>query len=197
MTEIWGDYIEIYEGEMYDFLDIGFSANSRPIKQRWRTNRLSAFFVADYLTTFLPISDDDPNSNKKKDECKGAVSYVANELLENAMKFHNQETSQPIRFGLRFLEKPEISVLLFTTNTISQEAKTNLQNFITRLSSHDASELYLEQLELSAQDENITSSGLGLLTMVNDYNARLGWKFVPDTSTSDMIFVTTVVQILL
>ena len=87
MAEIFGDFID-YLPSSQEFLIIGFSPSSTPLKQRWRNNGLSADFLADYLTTFFPGKEDDPNTIQRQAEVKNAVSYIANELLENAMKFN-------------------------------------------------------------------------------------------------------------
>ena len=57
----------------------------------------------------------------------------------------------------------------------------------------DLPEDLIQQIEQQAQDENSTSSGLGILTIVNDYAARVGWLFesVEDAGT----IVTTKVQL--
>ena len=75
------------------FLLISFFPSSIPPKQRSRNNGLSADFIADYLTTFFPKDEDITNTNKKQAEIKSAVSYIANELLENAMKFNGRCTA--------------------------------------------------------------------------------------------------------
>ncbi|HAG84909.1 MAG TPA: ATP-binding protein [Cyanobacteria bacterium UBA11162] len=194
MAQIFGDFIENLPPG-HDYLDIGFSASSRPIKQRWRNNRLSAYFVADYLSTFLPVDDDDPGSDRRQEECKGAVSYIANELLENAMKFHSPNQQHPVRFGIHFIEDPEVTVVLFATNAITNPMQDKYQSFIEELLASDPEELYVHQLEQSAEEENTHSSGLGLLTMINDYSAKLGWKFEAIGNNPDAIAVTTLVQV--
>jgi len=195
IVQIFGNFIDNLPPG-HDYLDIGFSAGSRPIKQRWRNNRLSAYFVADYLSTFIPVDDDDdPRSERRKEECKGAVSYIANELLENAMKFHNPIGNSPIRFGIHFVEDPEMTVVLFATNAIASSIQDKYQTFIQELISSDPQELYLHQLEQSAEEENVESSGLGLLMMINDYSAKLGWKFETIKDNPDAITVTTLVQL--
>ena len=84
MTRIFGHFIA-QKDDYGEHLEIGFSPTSIPIQQRWRTNGLSADFLADYLVTFFP--GDDRAAAERQAELKSAVSYVANELLENAMKF--------------------------------------------------------------------------------------------------------------
>ncbi len=196
MVQIFGEFIDDLPPG-HDYLDIGFSANSRPIQQRWRTNRLSAHFVAEYLSTFIPVSDDDPDRNRQKEQCRGAVSYIANELLENAMKFSIQEEDFPVRFGLHFIENPTMKIVLFTTNAIAPQAQDKFYTFIKELLQSDPNDLYIRQLERSAEAEQDENSGLGFLTMINDYCAQIGWKFQPLPSSQNLVEVTTLVQILL
>ncbi|MFB2975714.1 DUF6272 family protein [Microseira sp. BLCC-F43] len=194
MVQIFGDFIDnlpICE----DYLDIGFSAGSHTIKKRWKTNRLSAHFVADYLAVFLPVNDEDPGKERRKEQCKGAVAYIANELLENSMKFHIPTGKSPMRFGIHFMEDPELKIILFASNAIAPEGKDKYQTFIQELIASDPQELYILKLERSAEDEENQTSGLGLLTMINDYGAKIGWKFEAMSDRPDAIAVTTMVQL--
>ena len=95
MIQIFGDFIE--QPPSQEYLIIGFSPSSIPLKQRWRNNGLSADFLADYLTTFFPGNEDDPSTIERQAEIKSAVSYIANELLENAMKFNDANLGVPDR----------------------------------------------------------------------------------------------------
>ncbi|MEG4106374.1 DUF6272 family protein [Microcoleus sp. S13_C5] len=192
MTQIFGEFIEEFPPE-HDSLELTFTPSSRPIKQRWRNNRLSAHFVADYLSSFLPVDEEDASSEKRIKESKGAVSYVANELLENAIKFNNDDTIYKVRFGIHFIGEIEVTAVIFASNSVNSQGAKKLKEFIEEILDSDPNELYLQQLEKNAESESDTS-GLGLLTMINDYSAKIGWKFDrrPD---SDTIIVTTVVQI--
>ncbi|AFZ07794.1 hypothetical protein Osc7112_3422 [Oscillatoria nigro-viridis PCC 7112] len=192
MTQIFGEFIEEFPPE-HDSLELTFTPSSRPIKQRWRNNRLSAHFVADYLSSFLPVDEEDARSEKRIKESKGAVSYVANELLENAIKFNNDDTHYKVRFGIHFLGEIEVTAVIFASNSVNSQGANKLKEFIEEILDSDPNELYLQQVEKNAESESDTS-GLGLLTMINDYSAKIGWKFDrrPD---SDTIIVTTVVQI--
>ncbi len=194
MCEIFGEYLDDLPPG-HDYLDIGFSANSRPIKDRWRNNLLSAYFVADYLSTFLPIDDKDPQGKRRKEDYKGSVSYIANELLENTMKFHSPSDEYPVRFGIHFLEVPEIKIVLMSRNTVTLETGDRFKAFIQELLSSDPQDLYLLHLEQNAEEENSQKSGLGFLTMINDYSAKLGWKFETISDNPVLILATTLVQI--
>ncbi len=191
MAQFFGDCIEdIPTSEEY--LILGFSPSSVPLKQRWRNNGLSADFLADYLTTFFPGDEENPITVVQQAEIKGAVSYIANELLENAMKFSDEASDQPISIALHLHND---CLLFLTTNTIPPQSVDQFQTFLKELIASDPEELYIQQLEKNAVDETNTSSQLGLLTMINDYLAKLGWKFETVQQKPEVVTVTTMVQL--
>ncbi|MGB0561274.1 MAG: DUF6272 family protein [Spirulinaceae cyanobacterium] len=194
MSQLFGEFIETFPPEN-DSLEITFTPSSRPIKQRWRNNRLSAYFVADYFITFLPFEEETPGQEKRIRDSKGAVSYVANELLENAMKFNNRDVNEKIKFGIQFLDDPYATAAIYTTNAVDLAVIDAFQHHIQQLLASDPSELYLQQVEKSLAMPSEGSSGLGLITMLNDYSAKLGWKFDPPNAHKSAMTVTTMAQI--
>ncbi|HBE19107.1 MAG TPA: ATP-binding protein [Cyanobacteria bacterium UBA11149] len=193
MTEIFGDFIAEFPPEQ-DSLELTFTPSSLPIVRRWRNNRLSAHFIADYFSNFLPVNDDDPEQQNLIKQSKGAVIYVANELLENAMKFHEDDFSYKVKFGIHFVENIQVIAVILAMNIVKPEMADSFKIFIKRILSSDPKELYIQQIEKSAEAED-GSSGLGLLTMINDYGAKIGWKFETMPDNPDAIAVTTLVQI--
>ncbi|NEO28756.1 MAG: ATP-binding protein [Kamptonema sp. SIO4C4] len=193
MTQIFGDFIQNLP-ESPEYLILGFSPSSVPLQQRWRNNGLSADFLADYFTTFFPVDENNPDTQRHQAEVKNAVSYVANELLENAMKFNDDRNDSPISIALH-LSADKLIFLL--TNRVSLEQSQDFQNYIQELLNADPQEMLLVQLEKNALEETSTSR-LGYLTMLNDYQAKLGWKFEPPVdSTLPVTIVTTMVQLTL
>jgi len=190
MIQTFGDFIELPASQEY--LIIGFSPSSVPLKQRWRNNGLSADFMADYLATFFPGNEDDSSTIERQAEIKSAVSYIANELLENAMKFNNEASEYPINIKLQLESE---GVLFSVVNSISPQAVDKFQAYIQQLLTSEPSELYIQQLEKNAADESCTDSGLGLLTMLTDYTAKIGWKFQTVHQDPEVIAVTTMVQL--
>ncbi len=88
MEQVFGNYVEPRDEEQeQEYLAIGFSPTSLSIQERWRNNGLSADFLGDYLSTFFP--GDDQQARHKRREVRAGVSYIANELLENAMKYNH------------------------------------------------------------------------------------------------------------
>jgi hypothetical protein len=194
MPQIFGDFVESFPLAQ-DSLELTFTPNSLPLKKRWRSNRLSANFMADYFSNFLQVDEDDPAQKLRIKESKGAVSYVANELLENAIKFNDRGTNFKIKFGIYFIEEADMTAVLFATNSVSAEGLDKFQKFIQELLCSDPEKLYVQQIEKSAQEENSGESGLGFLTMINDYSAKLGWKFEIVQKEPKMIAVTTMVLV--
>jgi len=193
MTEIYGNYVErTYTSDASansEFLVMNFSPTSIPLQHRWRNNGLSADFLADYLSTFFPGEDDE--SLNLRSEIKGGVSYIANELLENAMKFNYAPAKHSVSIGM---ELKEDMVVFYVSNSIDPVVIKPFQDLIQRMLTEDPNELYVEKLMENEDDEESSASGLGYLTMMNDWNAILAWKFEDLEEHSDAQKVTVMVQ---
>jgi hypothetical protein len=191
LNQTLGDFIENLP-ESQEYLIVSFSPSSASLQKRWRTNGLSADFLADYLSSFLPCNSQDNDDLIKQAEIKDAIGYIANELLENAMKYNNQLSSSPITIQIHLLDR---KIIFQITNGIHCQAAEEFQSYIQELIGCDPYELYLLKLENNATAENGTESGLGFLTMVNDYGAKLGWKFNSFVEKPEELMVTTMVQL--
>ncbi len=189
MSEIFGHYLEI-SNISQEFLVIGFSPSSASLQQRWRNNGLSANFMADYVTAFFPQTGLNSITPQQLAEIKDAVGFIANELLENAMKFSDSQSSHPINIQVRL--SPE-KLFFCVENTIVNSAVKPFQDYIQKLLTSDPEELYIHQVEQNLENE--TSSRLGYLMMINDYSAQIGWKFQTVQTDPLLITVTTVVSL--
>lgn len=184
---IFGNFIQNLPPSQ-EYLILSFSPGSIPLRQRWRNNCLSADFLAEYLSTFFLGSDDQQPDSQKQAEIKSAVSYIANELLENALKYGVEKSPFPISIQIHL--NPEL-IIFQLTNSIHSQQVQKFQAYIEELINSDPDELYLLQLEESDDGQ----SGLGFLTMLSDYGAKLGWKFEALPNESTEITVTTLVQL--
>lgn len=190
MTQVLGAFEELPPSQ--EFLLISFSPSSIPLKQRWRNNGLSADFIADYLATFFPGDEGAANNTDKQAKIKSAVSYIANELLENAMKFNDDTLQQPISIALHLYSD---RLVFLVTNSIPPLDASKFQVLIAELTNCDLEHLYMHRLEKNAADDDDSQSGLGLLTMMKDYSAKMGWKFVILQQEPEVISVTTMLQL--
>jgi hypothetical protein len=189
-TQIFGYFLE--QPLKDEHLTLGFSPLRIPLKKRWRNNGLSADFIAEYLTTFYPRDAQEDSNTDAKYEIKSAVSYIANELLENAMKYCDVNVEYPITLHLE-LQSNEVRI--FINNSVTPSGVEKFKSFIQELSDSNPDEFYLRQVEKNAEDQNNNGPGLGFLTILNDYCAKIGWKFQIVQHQPDIIAVTTMVQL--
>lgn len=189
MIQKFGNFSELKQG-VGEYLKIGFLPGSISLQQRWRNNGLSADFLAGYVSTFFPVEGD--ISAERQSEIKDAVSYIANEVIENAMKYSYAPSRHTVSIEM-FLESDSIN--LYTNNSIDPAKLEPFQKFIQRLLTEDPDELYMEQLESNADDENDGASGLGFLTMLNDYHTTLAWQFSDEGQGEGDVTVTTMVRL--
>ncbi len=183
MNETIGTFRDPRAEAEVESLTLRFSPSSLPIKQRWRNNGLSADFLADYVATFFPRVEADPASEARRGAISGAVKYIANELLENAMKYSAEVSGRSISM---LLQLDHEGIAFWQANTTEAGQCARFRAFVTRLGESDPGQFYLKQLERSAEG---SGSGLGFLTMINDYNARLAWRF--EDQAEGLVTVTT------
>lgn len=171
-----------------EYLTLAFSSISAPLRSRWRNNGLSADFLGDYVTTFLPAV---PAVENRQNEIRHAVTYIANELLENAMKYHQPDVEIPIRIHL---ELASDHVKVSVSNGVGVVQARRYKAFVQRLQDGNASDLLLQQQEENAECGESNISCVGLLTMISDYDAQLDWRFdVHPVQTESMTVTTSVV----
>lgn len=190
MTQIFGDFIE--KPLTKEKLILEFLPDSISVQEFWRNNDYAANFIADFLTTFITKNGTEANDLQRYTEVKSATSYIANELLENAVKYSHQASQIPIKIKLYFNQG---KTQFYVTHSLSHLRSANLQGIIYQLSNSNHEELYFNQLEKSIDDEYSFKSGLGFLSMINDYLAKLAWKFEPVPDKSAVMIVTTMVEL--
>lgn len=188
MAEFFGNFAErdVRDAEC---LELRFSATSIPLRQRWQSNGLSADFLSDYLICFFP--GENTESADRREAAKSAVSYIANELLENAMKFTHAPSDYPVTIGMHLDRK---QLRFYVTNSVDAEAEQSLRAMIQRLLTEDTNELFIKQLESSGEGRG-SGPGVGYLTMIHDYGAELAWKFEPYEGDSRVMKITTLVKL--
>jgi hypothetical protein len=177
-----------------EYLTLAFSPSSAPLRSRWRNNGLSADFLGDYVTTFLPANDGGAVLEKQQNKIRHAVAYIANELLENAMKYHQRDVDIPVRIDL-VLTSDTITVSV--SNGASQSQAQSYAVFVEQLRAGDASDLLLQKQEESAKCDEANVSCVGLLTMISDYDALLDWRFERHPVQQESMIVTTSAVLLL
>ena len=77
------------------------------------------------------------------------------------------------------------------SNGVSAGQARHYKAFVEHLLEGDAGDLLLRQQEESATCDEAVTSCLGLLTMISDYGAQLGWRFDVHPAQPEMMTVTT------
>src|SRR5215468_11655384 len=128
---------------------------------------MTADFIGDLFAALAGRGDIDVAN------ARHSSGYLANEMLENAVKFRapGDVVVEAALEGAEFT--------LAISNFASPETTSGLTALIGEITSRDPSELLIEQMERNAEDPESTGSGLGLLTLANDYGVRLGWTLEP------------------
>jgi hypothetical protein len=125
--------------------------------------------TADFLGDFFALRR--ATSQQAYTETRHGIGYLVNELLENAVKF--RERGDIIIESALDGDRFEVKIV----NSISPETARRFQALLAELTASDPGELLIARIEANAADADASGSGLGLLTLMNDYGARLGWIF--------------------
>ena len=179
-VEIFGDFLEVPDA-CNDFLTLNFTLSDEQRLLRWSNYGMSADFLGDYFASFFPGPCLEGEQISRRDEVKSVVSFVSNELLENAVKYGQHSQALPVTITLRLYGD---TIVFEAINPSSAERVSCYRSFVEELVSTDPSELYFRQLEQTATGTGL--SHMGILTMINDYGARFGWRFAPMAAEGDM-----------
>lgn len=138
--------------------------------------------TSDFLSDFYALSR--PGTPHDYTEARHCIGYLLNELLENAVKFRAPgdiliETSLD---GDRFEAK--------IVNPITGAAAARFQTVLTEMIAQDPGDLLIARIEANALAGAEGGSGLGLLTLMSDYGARLGWIFRRDGAADRLALET-------
>ncbi len=134
-----------------------------PLDIAWKHCARTSDFLADFYAVRIPTA--------AVKEVRHNVSYLVNELLENAVKFRE---IGDIVIDTQ-LESDRFRACV--ANAVSEERALRFQDLLNRSAGRDPSELLIERIEQNAADPTASGSGLGLLTLMGDYGVQLGWDF--------------------
>ena len=172
---------------------IDFPAELVKERKFWPNSNLSAKYVSEYASIFFPVEKNQPELLRRRTEITDAARYIANELLENAFKFSCTAAQQPVQMAL--YHYPDRLII-----TVSNAAHTDkikiFRSLIHDLTTSDPNDLYVERLEKNLDHEQALNSGLGFITILINYNTKLGWQIEQKSPESDCFWVTTMAQLL-
>ena len=136
--------------------------------RRWSHAGRLADYVASYFVTYLKVV-----SQQVQAEGGAFLAYAVNELIENAVKF-GEGGQIEISAGVVGDE-----LMLLVASAAPVESADRYRGLVEEIAAGDPLSLFMERVERNAMEGPSAGSGLGLLTMMTDYGARLGWRFQP------------------
>ncbi len=144
---------------------------STDMLQHWRRVSLSSDFLAKYYSFYFPYREK-AKGRISRETAENSISFVLNELIENTAKYSNTpETAVEVR--VRLLER---NIQLEVSNSVSEPLADEFLASMREVLAGNTEELYLRKLEANLQEAR-SDSGLGFLTLINDYQIALGFKF--------------------
>ncbi|MBO6508125.1 MAG: ATP-binding protein [Roseibium sp.] len=138
---------------------------AEPLELSWHHCGVTSDFIGDYFSRAC-ARDVDPV------DARHSISYMINEILENSVKFRHGGDIE-IESSL---ENNSFEIQI--RNRIAPQTAEGFREHLTGLLARDPGELLLERIEENALNPDASGSGLGILTLMNDYEAKLGWSFV-------------------
>jgi hypothetical protein len=138
-----------------------------PLHLAWKHSAMTSDFIAEMTAlSFRP-------SIQRYKVVRHDIGYLTNELIENAIKFRMQGD-----IVIEALAETD-SFRMRVSNFVDTETATRFQRYLSNVTTGDPGELLIQQIEASvAASGNI--SGLGLLTLMSDYQVHLAWRFEED-----------------
>lgn len=188
MIKLSGHYrADLPEGE--EDLEIIFFPGSFPLN--WAVANHSARFMAGYFATLFPGDAGESDSRTLREEITSSVDFIVNELVENIIKFHHDYSCEA-RLSLGLFEG---ELILQTCNQVDPQTLPHFYQFLEEVNTTEPGELLLFKMEQNAITEDDSASGLGLLMIMHDYEARMGWRFEISESTPLKVSVVTMVRL--
>ncbi|WP_176477834.1 MULTISPECIES: ATP-binding protein [unclassified Mesorhizobium] len=153
-----------------------------PLDLSWRHCATTSDFIADLFALRFQSSRNDYM------EVRHSIGYLVNELIENAVKFR-----APGEIVVEASMDSECFKLK-VSNDVDGEIASEFQSLLADITVGDPKDLLIQRIEANAANPDVGSSGLGLLTLMSDYGARLAWIFSP-ADENDRICLETYASI--
>lgn len=166
----FGNFTEPESENTRESLILRFHLDPLDLNELWKNSYLYAKCLSLFCGNLLAARVSD--TGQLKAPIQDEICYVSRELLGNAVKY-NYRPKFMIEIGM-YLHEDELRI--YVTNSINPYKIWDFQNIIKRIMAEDITELFLEQMDRYSSGES-NKSGIGYLTMINDFGVNLSWKF--------------------
>ncbi|WP_246703164.1 ATP-binding protein [Rhizobium sp. SG741] len=138
-----------------------------PLRLAWRHSAITSDFIAETIALGFRSSE------RHYKTIRHDIGYLTNELIENAIKF--RASGEIVIEALTDAHNFRMRI----ANFVDDDTTARFQQLLSRVIAGDPNELLIEQIEAAALEGGNTS-GLGLLTLMSDYQVHLAWRFEED-----------------
>lgn len=138
-----------------------------PLRLAWRHSAITSDFIAETIALSFRSSE------RHYKTIRHDIGYLTNELIENAIKF--RASGEIIIEALTDAHNFKMRI----ENFVDDNTMARFQELLSKVTVGDPGELLIEQIEASALAGG-NASGLGLLTLMSDYQVHLAWRFEED-----------------
>ena len=187
-TLIYGDWEDVPALKNQTIRHGRMELASRQLVQYWRRCSLSSDFWARYIA--LSSQEFSITPAARREAVESTLSYLLNELFENTAKFSGGPVDRVIYEYWLFPDR----IVFQVTNHIEPANQDSFIHLIEELLGSDLEELYFKRLEENAEMDQ-KGSGLGYLTLMNDYKVRFGFRFTAVQDESIAVDVQAHIQV--
>jgi hypothetical protein len=156
--------------------------NATDMLQNWRRVSLSSDFLAKYYSYYFPYKEK-AKRRISRDTAENNISFVMNELIENTAKYADAR-DKTVTIKIMLFED---DVVFQVANYLTAGLAESFANLAREILESNPEELYIKRLERNTETDS-GDSGLGYLTLINDYGIRMGFKF--EKIDSELVQVT-------
>ena len=177
---ILGEYRDAVEGTAVTESTVHLKSDD--LFQNWRRVSLSADFIARYYSYFFPYKEK-AQEILDRESAENSISFVLNELIENTAKYSDAGKKE-VEITIWMLGT---FVLFNISNFVKEELAGSFLKVAREILDSDPEELYIKKLEKNIE-ETTGGSGLGYLTLINDFGVALGFRL--EKMGQDLVKVT-------
>ena len=167
--EIMGEFTE-EEGQTL-LSQTSLITNSADMMKNWRRVSLASDFLAKYYSYYFPYKEK-AKEKISRDTAENNISFIMNELIENTAKYSDAQ-DKTVTIKLLLLEH---EIVFQVTNYVTPVMAESFSSLAREILESNPEELYIKRLEKNTESEG-SDSGLGYLTLINDYGVTMGFKF--------------------